>query len=289
MLQCPGGKMLGKSLSMLSLVAAIGWLTACQISTPWGPFKVEPLPPTPTTTTPTPGTPGVSIPSPVDPGRNVTGYDTDGDGVPDLVYDPVRKEWYRIRAVPRNPGGGNPASAAMAAMTSSSLGGGGGEGELPPPDPEGEVDYVLDQCLLNSPPLDWAATSAEEFVDERGLNVPSGQTVDSPGLMYNHLFDSDANADITLFWSTNHAVIDPRTFSLCFAMHALPGATPSSVAGMQIRVTGAWQNVARWMLAMGVKSFSMDVAGSTWTLTSVPNTSSVLIHVNGIYSTTIQL
>lgn len=285
---------IGAGLIVLSMAGTIYGLPGCgriRINAPGiGEGEFEPSPRTAPSTVPAPGSPGQQITSPSFPGRQIIGFDTDGDGLIDTAFDPATQTWYRLKAIPRGPGGGGPISSAMTAVgMTSSIGDGGGEGELPPPDPDVTVDYVLDQCVLNASPLDWSAATAEEFLAERGLDAPSGQTVNSPGLLYTHSFDSEGSAEVTLFWSTNHAVVDPRTFSLCYAMHGLPSATLGNAAGLQIRVNGTWQNVSRWMLAMGVKQFSMNVSGSTYTMTAVSNTTSVSVSVNGIYTSTVQL
>ncbi|MBX3389854.1 MAG: hypothetical protein KF691_10420 [Phycisphaeraceae bacterium] len=272
----------GSSLAatLLLTVGGVYALTACTVRFPQAPGapEVEVKWPEPGTKTPSPDTPGVTIPNPLNPGRTVTGYDTDGDGEIDLVYDPMTKSWYRIKKI--TPGGGTPAIAV-----------GIGEGPVDYDGPHNDARpyYVLDGCRLSGAPLDWGAATAEDFIENLGLDAASSTTSTVTGLVQTHEFDSEGEADITVMWSTDQALVNPNDYSLCSAMYALPSTIAGAPAGMQIHVRGEWRSVSKWLLAMGFQRFSMPVEGVDWTLTAVPGQSAVDVAIGGIYVETISL
>ncbi|MBS0191506.1 MAG: hypothetical protein U0573_10615 [Phycisphaerales bacterium] len=217
-------------------------------------------------------------------------WDTDGDGIWDIGYDPLTGEHFYITRIPKPGGGGTPVDQRHA-MNMNSL---GDEGPVDsdPPEPEPEEDeyvYVIDGCVLDVSALAWNADTGEEFIQNHGLDIGNGTQSTLGNLAVCHSFDTDGEADLTLFWSSDHAVVRPTDFDLCYKINDLPNTSSTGPDGMQIRVRGEWHDVARWVVAMGTNEFSIPVDGVTWTMTAVAGGTAIDVKINGVYAQTVSL
>jgi|GEM_PF-2484707 len=275
-------------------LVAVAALPACRTTwdTPFGPITTEPMPRTPGTTVPNPGSPNTPVPNPSSPGRTVEGYDTDGDGLIDLIYDPITKKWYTV--TPKIPAKPHPGVKPGASMPAGQRPGGTpvNVDQLGLPQGPGlgvEVPELSGRPLQDVKALlNWEGFTAEEWLASIGLDARAGTPITSP-LLFKHEFETDEGglADVTVFWSSAFGVPRVDKHDLDYAIFALPSKNPGKPAAMQLRLRGDWTAVGAFLLDMGIQEIEHVENGINWGITGgeVGGTT-VDVSANGVHFAT---
>jgi hypothetical protein len=217
--------------------------------------------------------------------------DMDKDGDIDIVWDPGTRQYYDVKPRPRGDSGSsnnlqsppliftassNPIrtrqvrSSATAPALDNSLGAN-----------SASTSYKIQGCLIDDAPLPWGAASPEQWLQDHGLNVSAGTSITGENAVV-HSFDTEGDADVTIFWSTAFAVPRPATFGLCYALHALPSATPGQPWGVQIRVRGPARDVSRYIATLGVTHVELQQDGLPWTVDTTDDLQGAIVSLDGV-------
>ena len=269
-----------KRCVIAGLSAAVVLIAACKVTlpnTPIGPVTIEPTTPGPGTTIPNPTAPHDVYPHPSQPGREIWVYDLDGDGVPDIAYDPVTKQWYYLTPVSQSFAQLAPTCPAniitLADGSQYTLARGS----------ENRTDCPCSGTLPN-----WGGLTAAQWISGNGLNQNAG-TQFSANLISRAYIDTDVSCvDISLDWSSAFAVLSPVDYNLCYQLFALP-SNIGGPSGLQFRVTGTYADVGGWLLDMGVEQVQYAQGGVNYLIVTNESTRTAYYFVNGVLTQTVSL
>ncbi len=230
------------------------------------PFQVNPAP---KQQDPAPADQGPPLPNPGDPhtpvtidGREYWFYDTDGDGIPDWIWDPRQKKWGLLTWPEGFPGFPSQRENAIKLFIDAV------ERAFTGPEPALAIPFE---------------GSAEFAVEETGLEfvpgVPMAYSIDIVYFEYNE--GTPDYADVRFFWSTDCHLPNPGRYgSLASEIYMNEPDDPNDAGFLTVRVAGELASVAGYLLDCGAQQLSFPWMGSTYTVTV--NATTRAIYVNGI-------
>lgn len=272
-----------KTCVIAGVAAAVALISACKVTIPVpgvGPVTVEPTTPGPGTIIPSPTAPHDVYPHPSQPGREIWVYDLDGDGVPDVAYDPVTKQWYYLTPVNESFGFAPLAPTCPANIITLADG----------------SQYTLARgsenrtdCPCSGTAPNWGGLTAAQWISGHGLNHTPGTQFSVANLISRAYIDTDASyVDISLDWSSAFAVLSPVDYNLCYQLFALP-SNVGGPSGLQFRVTGSYADVGGWLLDMGVEQVQYTQGGVDYLIATNEATRTAYYFVNGVLTQTVSL